>query len=519
MGRRYTRARWWIKRDLRLSDNPALSSALAASGAVIPVLVVEPSVWAAPDASWFHWRALREAAIALREDLRRRGAELMFETGELPGVFHRLIAAYRADAVYAEEETGALVTYERDRRVRRFLSERGVPLHETPRNGVVRGLSDRNRRIGIWHERMSAAPFPAPDRVPMPADALRRAAETQPEPPPGIAGPGAPAGAYEPAAAAAAGAASEPLPETTVQTVSERAAHGVLDSFLSARARGYSSAISSVNTAFRGGSRLSVHLAWGTISMREVIASVDRTDTAIRERRTGTAGAAGAAEGVRLGDLKAFRSRLFWHDHFIQRLETEPEMERRPLNRAFGAAPFCSDGDLLSAWLHGHTGYPMVDACMRCFAETGFLNFRMRAMVVSFACHVLHLPWQDILYPMARLMADYLPGIHFSQTQMQAGVVGINTIRVYSPAKQMRDHDPEARFVRRWVPELRDRSPAEIDAFETADLSPYPPPVVPYRERAREMRSALYRIKSSPEGRREAERVLERHGSRKRGRR
>jgi len=90
----------------------------------------------------------------------------------------------------------------------------------------------------------------------------------------------------------------------------------------------------------------------------------------------------------------------------------------------------------------------MIDACMRCLNATGFMNFRMRSMLVSFACYGLHLDWRLIHPHLARVFLDYEPGIHLSQLQMQAGVVGINTIRVYSPHKQIIDQDPECVFIK-----------------------------------------------------------------------
>ena len=109
---------------------------------------------------------------------------------------------------------------------------------------------------------------------------------------------------------------------------------------------------------------------------------------------------------------------------------------------------------MLDAWCEGRTGYPLVDACMRCLNAIGFLNFRMRAFVVSFAVYGLHLDWRTIHPHLARIFYDYEPGIHLAQLQMQAGVVGINTIRVYNPTKQLIDQDPYCKFVKQWVSEL-----------------------------------------------------------------
>ena len=93
---------------------------------------------------------------------------------------------------------------------------------------------------------------------------------------------------------------------------------------------------------------------------------------------------------------------------------------------------------------------------MRALRHHGWINFRMRAMLMSVASYQLWLPWRQSGEALARLFVDYEPGIHWNQCQMQSGTSGINTVRIYNPIKQGLDHDPEGRFIRQWLPELRD---------------------------------------------------------------
>ena len=160
----------------------------------------------------------------------------------------------------------------------------------------------------------------------------------------------------------------------------------------------------------------------------------------------------------------------------------------------------------------------MVDACMRSLRATGFLNFRMRAMLVSYACHVLHLDWRSVMHPLGLVFLDYEPGIHVSQIQMQAGVVGINTLRVYDPDKQLREHDPAAAFTKRWVPELRPYSVEEILSHRKSPLVGYQSPVVEYHKQSKLMKDAFYQIRRSAEAREVSKEVLKSHGSRRRTR-
>jgi len=367
---------------------------------------------------------------------------------------------------------------------------------------------------------MEAPAEPAPTAVPMSTATRRRAGET---------------------AIPSASDLGFPEPDGAVQRVDEDGARIVLESFLSTRGREYSKGISSPEAARHSGSRLSPHLAWGTLSLRQALHRLDERVTQIRADRKQSTERASALRGW-LGPLRSFRSRLYWHDHFCQRLESEPAMEFQPLNRVYEDLPYDADPDLEERLWSGRTGFPMVDATVRSLSATGFCNFRMRAMLVSFATYALHIDWRNLRDPMARIMADYLPGIHISQLQMQAGVVGINTVRVYNPTKQLLDNDPTCRFVRRFIPELRNASPEAIiahavrgvdspshgtqgrsteaaESLNGADgaLGDYPPPAINFRDAVKTMQGEIYRRKGSAAGKREAERVLNKHGSRRRG--
>jgi len=190
-------------------------------------------------------------------------------------------------------------------------------------------------------------------------------------------------------------------------------------------------------------------------------------------------------------------------------------MEFKVLNPAYEAIFYEDDEIKLKAWKYGQTGFPIIDACMRCLQATGFLNFRMRALVVSFACFGLHLSWKKIYPHLAQIFLDYEPGIHLSQLQMQAGIVGINTIRVYSPSKQILDQDPDCKFIKQWIPELQKFTTAEIINFETVLLGDYPKPIVDFKVRAKQMKDQIFTIRKSEAGKASSKKVLALHGSRK----
>ena len=231
------------------------------------------------------------------------------------------------------------------------------------------------------------------------------------------------------------------------------------------------------------------------------------------------AGDPGGADWAR--QLKAFRSRLAWHCHFVQKLEQQPSIEFRCMHPAFEGMREADHREaLFNAWRDGRTGYPLVDACMRSLHANGWITFRMRAMLVAFASYHLWLDWRRTAPVLAQLFTDYEPGIHYSQFQMQSGVTGINAVRIYNPVKQSLDHDSDGKFIRRYLPELRDLPVAALHEPWRLDTPPrdYPPPVVDHEQAAREARLRMTPYRQGEGFREAAKGVLRRLGSRDRQR-
>lgn len=162
---------------------------------------------------------------------------------------------------------------------------------------------------------------------------------------------------------------------------------------------------------------------------------------------------------------------------------------------------------------------------MRCLQQTGYLNFRMRSMLVSFATHHLWLPWQAIAPHLAKLFLDYEPGIHYPQIQMQAGTTGVNIIRMYNPIKQGQDHDPKGIFIKQWLPQLTRvpealiHEPWKMSSLEQQLIGfqlgvDYPLPIVSVEEAARFARNELWRVKNSSDTKRLNGAILKKHTQR-----
>jgi deoxyribodipyrimidine photo-lyase len=211
----------------------------------------------------------------------------------------------------------------------------------------------------------------------------------------------------------------------------------------------------------------------------------------------------------------------------MQKLESEPEIEFHAFNRACDdLRPRAGYEERLERWQSGQTGYPFIDACMRALCHEGWINFRMRAMLLSFAAYHLWIDWRDFKDWLACQFIDYEPGIHLSQCQMQSGVTGINTLRIYNPIKQGMDHDADGAFIRQWIPELRNvakhwihepwRMPrSEQIAAGCCIGKEYSEPIVDHGEAVKQARAQFSRLRQSDDYWNEARRVMEQHGSRK----
>lgn len=489
----------WFKRDLRVQDHGPLSLA-ASRGPVIPLYVIEPCLWEESDAAWRHWAFVRDGLRTLDRDLTRLGQPLILRRGEIVPVLAELHRATGFGTLWSHEETGNAWTFARDRRVAVWARDRGVEWIELPQHGVIRGLRSRDGWAARWEKRMSEA-ITAPPSALTPVPALRS------EPLPSLPVEGL-----------------VPEPGVTLQAGGRDQGEATLNDFLDRRGRAYQGGMSSPLSAWDACSRLSPHLAWGSLSLREVV-------HASRARVAGFEGDTSADAKAWRRSQRSFEERLHWHCHFMQKLESRPAIEfRNLLPSCDGLREAEFDPVRFRAWADGQTGFPLVDACMRSLQATGWLNFRMRAMLMAVSSYHLWLHWREPALHLARLFTDYEPGIHYNQVQMQSGTTGINALRIYNPVKQSVDQDPEGVFVRRWVPELGAvpdaflhepwRMPSEVRRACGVRIGEhYPEPIVDHLAAARAARQRIIAVRRQPESRAQSRDIQEKMGSRRGARR
>ena len=491
----------WLKRDLRVGDHGPLARACRLGPCVV-LYVYEPEILRSSEFDPSHLLFINQSLDELDRALRRIGGRLTVRHGRMPDVLGELDRAIGVGSLWSHQETGNGLTYARDRRVGRWARSRGIAWHEVTQDGVVRRLRSRDDWAGLWSGAMNRPEFPAPRRM---------------ESPPGL-DPGAILGPGE--------LGLPPSAKPEAQRGGESAANAILGSFLGHRGLDYPRTVSSPVTARRGCSRLSPHLAWGTISTAQVHRAILDREFALREARS-----SGLDVDPRWWrSLRSFRDRLRWRGHFMQKLEDEPGIEFHNFSRAYdGLREDDFDREKFEAWCSGRTGYPMIDACMRALHLGGWINFRMRAMLMSFASYHLWLHWRPTSVHLARHFLDFEPGIHFPQAQMQSGTTGINTLRIYSPARQAAMHDPAGAFIRRYVPELEPvpdeylpephRMPRLLQQMIGCVIGrDYPEPIVDHARAFRQARARMDALAGRPQARIEARRVLEKHGGRGRRR-
>lgn len=420
----------WLRQDLRLADQPALSAAVETGHPVLPVYVLDDGDHPlAPGGASRWW--LHHSLAALARDLKRHGGALILRRGKDPGaVIEALAHELKAEAVYWGRRYAA-AEIEQDKLLKQRLGDAGIGAKSFNTSllfepWTIENKSGRPYQVFTQYWRFCrsgpepAAPLPAPSKIPAPtslpaSDDLYDwgLLPTRPDW----------AGGFTP-----------------MWRPGEAGAAARLEHFLEDRLHGYKVARDLPDQD--GTSGLSPHLRFGEISPRQIWHALQH-HLATAKRPPDS-------------DADTFLAEIGWREFSYSLLYYNPDIAREPLKSQFADFPWQPDEKALRAWQRGMTGYPIVDAGMRQLWATGWMHNRVRMIVASFLIKHLLQPWQDGERWFWDTLVDADPASNAASWQWVAGSGADASpyFRIFNPVLQGKKFDPDGNYVRHWVPEL-----------------------------------------------------------------
>ncbi|MEM1161237.1 MAG: FAD-binding domain-containing protein [Pseudomonadota bacterium] len=448
----------WFRRDLRITDHAPLLRAVA-EGIALPLYIADPAYWGQPQTSARQWRFTARALSALRSQLAVLGAPLAVRVGPPIEVFEQLRSTSNGVTLWSHRGAETPYARTRDQAVSEWAAERDIPwnIFDAP------GYSPDSP----WLEQMAAETLPAPEMMiahgVLPGKIVSERILYLDD---------------DDCADVPAG----PLP-----------ARQTLLQFLNGGAEHYQTARRSRQLADGPFPRLSAHRALGTISDRE----------AWQMARDALEG----AESGAASSLKHFMGRLSWRRRFYDLSKSVPA----PLPSALEALwPEARDvADRLDAWAAGKTGFPVIDAAMRCLSATGWLPDQSRFQATRFASLILQIPPDQVGQIFAQRTTDYWPESFFPNLYAATGAWG-GPVRLPDPVSIATSADPDGAFIREWVPELGSvadthlAAPWEMSDEEQSEAgviigNDYPGPIVELGSALNDARTRLDTLFAAPD--------------------
>jgi deoxyribodipyrimidine photo-lyase len=410
-------ALWWIRRDLRLTDNQALTNAMQMSTQVLPVFVIDPELLNSPYTGERRLAFLYDGLRALDSDLRQRGSRLVVRRGDPLIVLKDLLHEQGADRIFAEEDYSPY-SRRRDQKISKDL-----PLHLTPGltvhppGTVIKADKSPYTVFTPFSKAWLAQPWtgdllPAPDRIPSPLNIKSEAIPVEPR----------------------------SSAEFTFQA-GEKEAQNRLATFVEHVIHRYQEDRNRMD--LEGTSGLSPYLRLGMLSARQAVAAANQAQ-------------AQAVDGPSRRGAETWLNELIWREFYIAILYHFPFVRQTAFRSTLRNLPWMNYPDDFAAWTQARTGYPVVDAAMRQLASTGWMHNRARMITASFLVKDLLVDWRWGERWFMQNLIDGDPAANNGGWQWTAGT-GTDAapyFRVFNPVLQGQKFDPDGNYARRWLPEL-----------------------------------------------------------------
>jgi deoxyribodipyrimidine photo-lyase len=447
---------WWIRRDLRLMDNEALTHALQTAESVIPVFVIDPILLKLPNMGEkrlaFLWGALRQ----LDADLRAKGSRLIMRRGRPLGELTQLLREAQAEVIFAEEDFTPYAR-RRDAQVANALPLRlvgGTAVHQPA--AVLKADGTPHTVFTPFSKAWKERPFPThiqpvPDHIHTPQQLDSLPIPAKPE-----------------------------LLSTVPFPTSEAEAQRRLRAFTETPIFDYAEARDRLDLV--GTSQLSPYLHFGMISARQTAVAA--------QRAMECAGDAEARKGA-----TSWLNELIWREFYISILYHFPHVLQRSFREQYDRIQWNEDVEMFEAWQNGRTGFPVVDAAMQQLLQSGWMHNRARMIVASFLVKDLLINWQ---WGERHFMQHLVDGDLASNNGGWQWTAGVGTdaapyFRIFNPTLQSKKFDPDGRYIRRWLPQLANvpdkyiHEPAKMPAKLQQEIGcmigrDYPAPIIDHKQ-------------------------------------